>query len=297
MRLLTITERDLVQSPDNNTYVYNFPAGSVQFKSSDYIALKKASIYYSWFSISQELNNNSFRLYYPVGAAIVSGIITIPNGTYSVDQLNAFLQSQLIALGFYLVDTTTGDYIYYVEFKENEVRYGIQLNLYNVPSVLPPTYVNPAGTILPLVSQTPQLEILSTNDFGLLIGYSFGTYPTVPSPTSVSFLGQNVPQLSPVQSIVVRCSLIHNTLQNPSDVLFAFSPNKGFGEILDVDISKLVFSDISPGIYNQVQLEFVDQNFRNIKIKDTNLTILLALWIGDEDGNIGDYYTKVTRRL
>jgi hypothetical protein len=74
----------------NSQFKYNFPA-SVDLSNYD-IALADLSIYYSWYSISQAQGNNTFSIQFPNGSVNTTYNITIPDGTYSVSDLNNFLQ-------------------------------------------------------------------------------------------------------------------------------------------------------------------------------------------------------------
>ena len=46
------------------------------------------SLYYSWFSITPQLNNNQFTFNFPNGAGNTTYTVNITSGTYTVEQLN-----------------------------------------------------------------------------------------------------------------------------------------------------------------------------------------------------------------
>ena len=55
------------------------------------------------------------------------------DGNYEISSVNAFLQSIMVSNGHYL-ENSSGDYVYYLEFKVNATTYKIEINSYNVPT-------------------------------------------------------------------------------------------------------------------------------------------------------------------
>ena len=53
----------------NNTYQYNFKNGSFEVPSDSEIMITSFQIPYSWYNITTRYNNNSFKIYWPTGAA------------------------------------------------------------------------------------------------------------------------------------------------------------------------------------------------------------------------------------
>ncbi len=97
-----LNQTNLIPSTLNNVYRYAFP-GSAAFKGSK-VAVSNIQIYYSWVNISASANNNTLSMIFPVGAGTVTVAVTIPDGTYTVADLNSYLQSIMVANGYYLVD-------------------------------------------------------------------------------------------------------------------------------------------------------------------------------------------------
>jgi hypothetical protein len=257
----------------NNIYRYNFP-GSATFQNAK-IAVSNVQIYYSWQNINTYYSNNQFSIILPTAATTATLSITIPNGSYSVADLNAYVQSQLVSNNYYLIDSN-GNYVYYVEFAENAVRYSIQLNLFPVPTVLPADWTNPGWT-LPTSTLTPQVVIPSTN-IQTLLGFAAGTYPTVAQATAYSILSTSTPQLSPVSSVILGCNLVNNKLANPRSTIYSFSPGGvTYGELIQASAYQYSWVDIQDGTYASVDITFYDQNFSGLQIIDTNLVIFLLV--------------------
>lgn len=272
MKTLVINGTNVV-SGDNSRYVYNFPI-SATFDNHE-VAVSSLSLYYSWFNISSTLSNNTFSYTWPVGPVTIS--ITVPNGFYTCAQLNAYLQSVMITNNHYLINST-GDYVYYLELVENSSVYGIQFNSYPIPTGLPAGYTAPGGwTGYPAVASTPQITIL-TNDFRNIIGFNAGTYPPVVQATNYSKTSDFTPQFSPVQSCLVSCSLVNNTLAIPPNIIFAFAPTDvTFGSIINPSISSLIWNEVTVGTFPNFQIQFLDQNYNALPINDTNLVVVVSI--------------------
>lgn len=273
---LVINESNLINSPNNNIYEYSFPSGSVSFQNVS-LAVQSIQMYYSWFNISSSRGNNSFQFIHPVNAGYTTYTVNIPDGYYSIPALNAFLQNFLIANNLYLADTA-GDNVYFIEIVENATIYAIQLNTYLVPTALPAGWTDPSGLFsFPLVSETPQLIVPSTN-FRDLIGFNAGTYPPAPSAVDYSKASDYTPQISPVSSIILNCNLLENYYSNPQTTLLSFSPaGTQFGGLIDFQPSEYSFVKIQDGTFFSLRIEFTDQIYRALPIKDTNLTVILLL--------------------
>jgi hypothetical protein len=277
MRTLIVNQNNVVSGSFNDTYTYRFPAGAVEFKD-DQVAVSSVSMYYSWFNINQSVyNNNSFTYTWTDG---ITYPVTFPNGGYyTIADLNAYFQSVMFTNKHYLYNTTSGKILYFLELVENGIFYAVQYNAFVVPTVLPAGFALPAGATwaLPATATTPQITI-TTNNFGLLIGFTAGTYPpAVPQASTYSKTSTITPQLSPVSSLVMQCTLLNNKYANPSTLLHSFPPNATFGSLITSEPSELVFVDIQDGQYTDFTITFRDQLLRTVDIKDANIVVMLVI--------------------
>jgi hypothetical protein len=272
---IILNSSNAVAGTNNSIYRYNFPQGSVKFNKSK-VAVASISMYYSWYNILASLGNNTFTYtWYGFGTSVIE-TITIPDGFYDIAALNAYLQSQMIANGHYLIDAS-GDYVYYLEFATNSTYYSIQLNSYPIPTALPTGYSNPAVITFPAVATTPQITIIS-NAFRDIIGFNAGTYPAAVQTTTYSKLSDFTPQVSPTQSVILSCTLLNNKYSNPGTVLYSFSPaGVSFGSLIEAKPSQFSFVDIQSGNYNTFDITFLDQSFNFLKINDNNLVVQLLI--------------------
>jgi len=265
-----------VNDPTKSRYILPF-FGSKKLQDAK-VAISNVSMFFSWFNITSALNNNTFQIIVPVGASTQTLNITIPDGYYDVSQINTYIQSQLIANNFYLINPS-GNFVYYIELLANSTRYSVQLNTYPVPTVLPGTgWTNPGWT-LPTVSTTPQLVVLPTNQFRTLIGYIPSTYPSPASGTTYSKLSDTTPKLNPVEQVVVRCNLVRNEIQNPNDIIYSFnaaSAVSGFGSLINSQPYEYNYLDVNNGYYSQIEIQFCDQNYNQLVINDPSILVQLS---------------------
>lgn len=281
MRTIIINGNNVVPNTLNDTYIYKFPNGAVNFYN-DQICVASISIFFSWFNISSantgsRYNNNSYQYIWTDSTGSNVYDVIMPDGYYEVVDLNAFLHYTMVQNNHYLVDAS-GDFVYYLEMVVNPTYYGVQVNAFPLPTALPAGFTNPAGVTFPAVASTPQLVIFSTNYFGKVIGFNAGTYPPVVQATNYSVLSQVAPQISPINSVIVTCNLLNNTYANPNTLLYSFSPTgTRFGELISIQVPQFAFVDILDGQYTEFQIQFLDQNLNRINIRDPNVVVLLAI--------------------
>ncbi len=265
---------------DKSTFKYQFPS-SVFFEKGSQVAISAVSIYYSWYSISAQQGNNTFNYLWPDAFNVMQTYpITLPNGSYSVAEINAYLQSVMISYGHYLVDNL-GNSVFYLQISENSTAYAVQIDAINIPTALPGGWSNPGALVFPAVSESPQFQVLA-NGFRDIIGFTTGLYPPAPSATPYSVLSSSVPQVSPVSTVTIRCNLVNSPFSNPSDIIFSFSPTASFGSILTPAIQNLIFNEISSGYYAELVIQFCDQQFNSLLLNDTNLLVTVVIRSPDE---------------
>lgn len=281
MRTIIINQNNVVANSLNDTYTYRFPNGSVEF-SNDQVAVASISIYFSWYNISSattasQYNNNiyTYTWYDALGPSTYT--VTMPDGYYEVADLNSFLQFTMVNNGHYLLDSN-GDFVYYIEWVVNQTYYGVQMNSYPIPTALPAMWSNPAGITFPLVASTPQVTVLANNNFGLVVGFDAGTYPTITQATNFSKLSDFTPQITPVNSLILSCTLLNNKYSIPNTLLYSFNPSgTQFGSLITIQVPQFAFVDIVDGSYTDFTIQFFDQNLNRIFIQDSNIVVLLVI--------------------
>ena len=277
---ISFNQQNLVASQYNNTFQYNLPI-SATFKQRDKVALASLTMYYSWPNITTAYNNTSYSFIWPVGNITVN--VNMPSGYYSIAEMNAYLQNIMVQNNYYLIDSA-GNYVYFLELVVNSTQYAVQLNSYPIPTALPTGYTAPAGwTGYPVSPSTPRFVIPATN-IQSVFGINAGTYPATVQSTAYSKLSDFTPQVSPVSSVFITCSLLNNTLSRPVNLLYNFSTGGvGYGAQFTILVPYLVFQDIQAGSYPSIIVSFVDQNYNPLPINDPNLTVQLTIKRGNEE--------------
>ena len=228
-------------------------------------------IYYSWRNVTSRLGNNTFQ--YRLND--VTYDVNIPDGFYSVGDLNSYLEFVMAKNGHYLVDSD-GNNVYYLSFNANLVYYQVTFSCKPIPAVLPAAHTNPKG--LTLSGKTPQL-IFTNDSFNKLLGINNGSYPlTSATTTTYTFNSQNIAQISPVTTVLVGCNLVYNQFNNVNrTVFYQFTPNSAYGSYMTFEPSYPVFFDSNNGYYDNIELSFYDQNGYALDILDTNVTCTILL--------------------
>lgn len=270
---------NVVSGTDNAIYRYTFPS-PIHFQKAK-VALTTVNMFYSWFNIRSDLGNNTYQFVWTDGSGSTTYTVTMPDGYYSVPDLDTFLQNYCIINGLYLVDAS-GDNVYYIQIQENPTYYAVQLNNYSFPTALPSGYTNPNSLTFPGTASTTQF-IIGSNAFQNVIGVTAGTYPSAVQATTSTTLSDFTPQVTPVESLILSCNLIDNRYSNPPSLLYPFSTGGvAFGGLIESAPNNLLYVDVNEGYYNSIDLEFLDQNYNRVKINDTNLIIQLAFLVDRE---------------
>lgn len=276
--IINSSHRDLTS---NNRFIYKFPS-SVKFERGDSVALQSISMYNSIFNVEASRSNNTVSIIWNADTSVQYNF-TIPDGFYTVSQLNYFLQQQMILNNLY-VTNASGNYIYFVELLVNSTAYSCQVNTFALPTSAQATtlgYVKPANATwnYPASATTPQL-IVPTTAFGNLIGFASGTYPTTPQATDQQFLSSTTPQIAVVNSIIMTLNLTQSKYANPINLFYSIPLSVSFGSLINIVNTSPIFNAITESYYSNITIELLDQNFNRLNLHDFEIVVTLALNTG-----------------
>lgn len=263
----------------NTVFDYKFISGAFEVNEGAEICVSSITLPYSWFNVNKALyNNNGFSYTWADGTTYS---VTLPDGFYTVTDLNQYLQNVMISNNQYLINTSTGQYQYFISLFTNVTYYTNSFILTYVPTSLPSGYNAPTGFVYSTTTaKAPQL-IIPSNNFGKLIGYSAGSYPsTQASGTAMSYLnvlGNITPNITPVNAITVRCNLCNNECASPTDVLDVFNINTTFGSNIVYTPNYEKWISANPGTYANIFVYLQDQNLNTIISNDSNVSIAILL--------------------
>jgi len=260
-----------------NQFQYNFINGGFVIDRDAEVCMTQCTIPYSWSNVNATIYNNAtFQYTWKVGTTTSTYTVTLPNGFYQTSDILNYLQSQMIANGHYLIDSA-GNFVFYLSLTVNPTYYSCQLVSYAVPTSLPSGYTAPSNWPgYPTTTFTPQLVILG-NNFGSLIGFSQGSYPPAMQTSNYSTIGNITPNGSPVNSVIVRCSLVFNNCTNPTDILDSFPITSSFGSNINYTPNFEKWVKIRRGKYSSLIISLYDQNLNPLPAIDSNVLINLLI--------------------
>jgi hypothetical protein len=260
---------------NNNQFVYTFPIPFSADNSYE-ICLASGYIYNSLFNVNSSVfNNASYSIIMPSAAGNQTLAISMPNGFYDVDTgLNGYLQNYCVLNNYYLIDEN-GNNVYYVQLNTNSIYYAVTYTSTPVPTALPSGWSYPTGGWgngkgLPTTAATPQL-VIGTNNFGILIGYAAGTYPTNQQTTLYNVNGTLTPQLSPQYVYNVNVNMVNTSFysKNPNSI-FQFTFNTTFGTQQVLTPYQYTFYSLQQNQYNALIVTLTDQSNNPLLLNDSN---------------------------
>lgn len=198
--------------------------GAFQLEKRAEVGLFSMIVNYSWYNISALYQNNTFTYTLARGGNQTRTLV-IPDGNYTVDELNSWFVGQQIANGD-IVLTSTGAPVTFLSITPNNIQNGLTISAAVV--AVPAGGSNPNGLTL---AQTMLITIpaYSANryqtSFSILTGFIPGSYPATYQGTFQSFNSNQKTAFFPVQAVNVNCNLCgtSNYVQNDT-TLFTFTP-------------------------------------------------------------------------
>lgn len=266
----------MLSTPYNNTYKYNFPQGTITLKDHE-VALGSVGYWYNWYNITSTLKNNTYQYTFPDGSNTDTLTVTVPDGNYTVDEFNKYLQWQMISDNRYLIDGS-GNYVYFLEWIQNPTTRLVQLISYPVPTSLS-GYTQPTGATwsLPSTATTPQVIIPSTN-IATLLGFTAGTYPSTAQSSNYTVQGSTIGRFYPITAISVQCSWLYNNFSIPCTLLYSVPVGStSVGTFISSEPANYAFVPIKDGIYTDVEIRLTDQYGNPISLIDTNINVQLVV--------------------
>lgn len=240
------------------------------------VSLSYVSIYKQFENIKAEYGNNIVTIKWIDG---VDYIITIPDGNYSITQLNELIQFTMLQNKLYCLDSSNNNnYVMFLELLTNPTQYAAQINLFTVPdsaeaSDLKYTLPEGASWAFPVSKITPSITF--NNAFGTLIGFTGNTYGN--SITTLSLNSDLTPQIAVVNSLLIRTNLINNEYTNPNDIIGAMDLNGEYGTLLVKNMGQLLYSNITANNFSEIIVYFSDQHYNVLAIKDPEVSIQLSI--------------------
>ena len=259
-----------------NRYSYKFPS-AVTMKDAK-VSLYSLSMYNSTYNITSQLQNNTFSIDF-LG---VTYNFTIPDGYYSIPDLNFYFQQQMLLNYLYVTINNGGNNVFFVELTVNTVRYKAQLNVYYVPNTVNSAnlgYTKPSQATWtnPTVNTTPRVVLCA--GLKTLLGFSDDQafYPLTTQSTNYTKISDLYPILSPIFNYIMTCNLCDSKFNNVPDILCQIPINEKFGNLISMNNSQSQQINIRDGNYNNIIIQLWDQNYNMLQMQDPELIVTLLI--------------------
>jgi len=243
------------------------------------VSLYSIDMYKSYQNINKEHYNNADFSYRWVDGSVHN--VTLVNGGYdSIDTINNFLMSKMNDNKHYLYDTVNKNKIFYILLQENAVAYRCMLNINPVPSVMPSGCVIEGNWVLPANPTTPQIIFNNTSLFHTVVGFNKNqTYPPAPQTSLYQVLGESVPIITNISSLLVKCNIcLSNSGGVINNLLYAFSPSGvPYGGLINSSPNHELLVPSVSSMFDTIELTIVDQNYQPVELLDSQVLIVIIL--------------------
>ena len=222
---------------------------------------------------------------------------SIPDGYYTADTMNKYLQQMMISNNLYLTDGVNGQTsLFYLEIAQNPAFYALQVNVHPLPTTLSNTQSYPVGAKWTLLNDgtkyNPQLilpvEIQSWFGYSSTIqdfNIGFDAYNNMSIPKSITalngmdyyYLSTVCPKLNSINSLVLCCNLINSDFSIPSNLFFNIPLSASFGNLITVNPFDPSLCNVRGGYESNIEITIFDTDFNPISIRDTDITLTLVI--------------------
>ena len=284
--VLTLNATNVSNTSTNTTFKYNFINGG--FTCKDYeMCVSSITLPYSFYNVSSYYANKLFSLTFPTNAGAIKYDIVLPDGFYTVETLNNYIQQVCVTNGAYLLDSS-GNYVYFVQLAYNTTYYSVQYLSFLVPLLANiGTYTRPSSGIyssgsaygLPTTTTfVPTLTLPTNGSIKDILGFAVGRYPPTTATSNYNTSSTVTPIGSTVNSLILQCSLVSNRCTTPSDIIDSMPINDtSFGSNIIYQPSFERFVSISDGTFNNFTFSFRDQSLNEVYARDPNVSITLII--------------------
>ena len=262
----------------NNMYRLKLPK-AVQFKKGDKLSLYSFSMYNSFYNISASQYGNTQITFQWFNGTIYNW--TIPDGYYSLSDLNLWLQQQFIINKLYCVNSNNSQNIYFVQFQTNSVLYKAQIDVYFMPSSANATlygYQKPSGATWNFPASNLMNKITINSNLKSYFGFSTQTtFGEITPAQNMNYLSDITPTISPVFSIYIGCNLIVSEFNQIANLFSQFPISAAYGNLIKIESTIDSQISIKEGIYSDIIITLWDQENNALQFQDNDLTLFLII--------------------
>lgn len=275
-----------------NRYRYNFPSPLDLRGKNAKLMMYQYSMNNIIFNITDKIGNNKISIIWPRLNGFSTFNYTIPDGYYSFDDLNTFLQYCMTVNKLYLVNSTnSSDVKWYLKITTNAPQQVAQIDATPVPNTLPTNYVIPSGAnwSLSTVTRYPQLvlnDLLAYDIFGFTTQRTFPLTTNPPS-NNLSLVSSTVsnktPNLNPTICYLLTCNMADAKLSVVPNLFFSIPINNSYGKILSGTVGAMGTGiSVIETIYNYIEFSLLDMNYNTFVPIDPAISLTVIIEISEE---------------
>jgi hypothetical protein len=261
----------------NNLYRLKLPR-AVEFKKGDKLSLYSFSMYNSFYNISQTQYQNTNITFTWFNGDVYNW--TIPDGYYSLSDLNLWLQQQFILNKLYCVNSNNSQNIYFVQFQTNSVLYKAQIDVYFMPSSSNAAlygYQKPSGATWNFPASNLMNKITINSNLKSYFGTTQTTFGEITPAQNMNYLSDITPTISPVFSIYIGCNLIVSEFNQIANLFSQFPISAAYGNLIKIESTIDSQISIKEGIYSDIIISLWDQENNALQFQDNDLTLFLII--------------------
>lgn len=239
---LSSVDRKASETSDNFTLSFTTP---IEIPGNWTMGLESLGIWYSWYNISSDYNNQTFHYY---NGSVWKDIV-VPSGLYSIEDYNRYIQSQMKANSDYTV--VSGVDTFYITVSPNYNTFKLDIILsggYQVDLTV--------GTLYELFGFTS--KIVSTSESGT----------------------NNINITNGVDKIMICVDCITGGYRGvvASNVIYSFQANGEPSSLLTIKPFHVIFLPLTKsGYLYDINIKVVDQSGRRVNLnnEDMNMSIVM----------------------
>lgn len=242
--LLTVSSSDRESNQTTSDFSISFNP-PLRIAGNWSMALEQASIWYSWYNISSDYGNQTFRYY----NGTVWKNITITAGLYTIEDLNNLIQTSMLANGDYTV--VSGVNVFDISLVPN-------FNTFKLRIVLSGGY---------------QVDLTVGNIYQL-----FGFTQIIVTTTQEGLNNVNI--TNNIDRVLIHCDVITGSYQGgrSSDVMYSFSADGEPSSLLQIKPNRLLYLPINQsGYLYRMRIRITDQLDRVINLNGEEVSLSLYL--------------------
>ena len=204
------------------------------------VSLTHCSIYYTWRNIKASYGNNTAS--YRHIPSNKTHTVTIPDGSYSIDDLSNYIHFTMVRDGY--------------------------AKSFNTPSGIR-IYANPVFNRV-TISVNEEFELNLGKGLAYLLGFDVSQLPL----TNTEVNRALKPSTERVHNVILNCNLAQNDYNYTSNALYTFTPDQSFGALLSIKPNYPIWTSCRNASFNNIEVWFTDQDNRPLEIEDNVIVTL-----------------------